>query len=151
MKPERHAQVRLPGVLVHVALALQPPLPLAHSSTSTHALPLVMKPVAHENPHTAAVHVALELAGVAQASQRAPHELEASFGTHAWPHACWPCGQAQTPAEQLAPEGQSVDRRQPSWHEREMGSQKYPAPQPCVSVVQSVGSTAQVPRLHTWP
>ena len=84
------AQVRLPGGLVHVALALQPPLPVAHSSTSTHAPPLVVKPEEHEKPHAAAVHVALELAGVAQASQRAPHELATSLGTQACPHACWP-------------------------------------------------------------
>ena len=42
-----HAQVRLPGVLVQVAFVAHPPLPVRHSLTSTHALPLSVKPALH--------------------------------------------------------------------------------------------------------
>jgi hypothetical protein len=38
--PGLHMQVRLPGVLVQVALALQPPLFVAHSLTSAQVSPL---------------------------------------------------------------------------------------------------------------
>ena len=36
-----------PAVFVHVALALQPPLFVAHSLTSVHVVPLPVKPAAH--------------------------------------------------------------------------------------------------------
>jgi hypothetical protein len=41
------AQVRLPGVLVHVACGSHPPLPDEHSLTSVQAKPSPLKPVLH--------------------------------------------------------------------------------------------------------
>jgi len=38
--PTLHVQVLLPAVFAQVALTLQPPLLVAHSSTSVHVVPL---------------------------------------------------------------------------------------------------------------
>ena len=40
VNPVRQAQERLPGMLVQLALTLQPPLPLRHSLMSVHTVPL---------------------------------------------------------------------------------------------------------------
>ena len=42
LKPELHAQVRLPGVLVHAAFASHPPLLVAHSLMSVQVKPVPM-------------------------------------------------------------------------------------------------------------
>jgi hypothetical protein len=62
-KPELHAHVRAPGVLVHVALTLQPPLLVAHSLTSVQVTPSPVKPVAHVQVREPGVlaHVAFTL------------------------------------------------------------------------------------------
>src|SRR5512142_635080 len=44
VKPALHTQMRLPGVLVQVASALQPPLLVAHSLTSVQTNPLPSQP-----------------------------------------------------------------------------------------------------------
>jgi hypothetical protein len=90
VKPARHAQVRLPTVLVQVAKLEQPPLPAAHSLTSTQLMPDAWKPDAQLTPHVevAAVQVAVPFAGPGQAVQVVPHEVTAESDTHCCPHAC---------------------------------------------------------------
>ena len=149
MRPQ--VQVRAPGVLVQAALGLQPPLAVAHSSMSRQAPALAMYPVLQVKPQVAAAQVDVDCAGWGHTLQREPQEAGAVSVTQAWPQACWPVAHSQVPALHVAPDGQSFESRQPDMHFLEMGSQKYPAPQPWAWVVQSLGSTAQVPRLHTWP
>lgn len=102
-------------------------------------------------PQEDAVHVAVLLAGWAQVLHRFPHEATASFETQVCPHACSPVGHEQVPEPHVAPIGQSLVSRQPVRQRLVTGSQKKPAPQPMPLAVQSSGSTAHCPRLHTWP
>jgi hypothetical protein len=71
-----------------------------------------------------AVQLTVLLAGLGHALQRVPQALVESLGTHSWPHACWFAGQAQVPAEQVAPIGQSLGNRHPVRQCRDTGSQK---------------------------
>lgn len=87
--PGLQVHVRLPGVLMHVALLLQPPLPVRHSLTSSQLvwLSLTRYPVVQlATKHPEPLHPILDaLDAKGQGEQAAPHVATALLGTHELP------------------------------------------------------------------
>jgi hypothetical protein len=94
--PVLQLQVRVPGVLVHVALPSQPPLLVAHSFTSLQVTPSPVKPLLHVQVRLPSV-----LAHAALAEQPPLLVAHSSMSTH------WPLS-SRYPAVQVKPQADDV-------------------------------------------